>query len=717
MKLILKYASISGMTFNVQELNEIILKSNESVPYDRTPAGIIGLIIVHDVYQFVKETEVKDVYCFSHFLIQQGILSTMVPSKREEIHSIYADYFLKKMKKAGNKWENIQSVVHHLFQVSGQEERKQITLYTAFLESAEMGMISEAFEFYEALQDFEHKMVMAKNSYEAIRERRLLAFIHLGKGDTVESMAHCSAALALAGYPTTNNKLTNFSRFYKMYRVAAQILSCTDEMKRLTLSNSFANKTFAKAFEQPNVVGKVDLAAIRASVASRRESRRTSRLDSNIHDQNWKIVDEIVQTLELKQKMTPPSFELVEMQGICLILGIKLMKDKELQTASYFANYSSSMDIFGMDKLCKLADSKCQVLMNEFKETFGHDHIVSEIEDSALATIFKARGISKWLHGDWNMAAELIKSSEILLSNRGRGFSDECYSARNTSASLYAIGGNIPRVKALIEGDTKFHLTDENEELHGEFHFRQAALSAEEGEYECAEKWYSQAIEVYSVSLEEPLRTLASMVNALRASIMILNGGYENQDALTFLLERITVHLETCQESTEAIAPLEVSLAARYWISVLLSLIELYSIVCKSVELKGKLATGVLALNSEITKANTPSLLKPLTQASSFCRKLTHGVKLLWTGKGNVGGFVNATMKALKQAASQPWIDAHLQRLIMARLWRIEAMSGVKMGESGVLENEKYVESFEKDGFIYEAELLRQAQRNVQSTK
>ncbi|KAI9345580.1 hypothetical protein BDR26DRAFT_139943 [Obelidium mucronatum] len=712
MKLILKYASISGMSFNVQELNEIILKSNETLPYDKTHLGIIQIIETSDVYQFVKKTDMKDVYCFSHFLIQQGILSTMVPSKREEIHSVYADYFLKKMNKSANKWENIQAVVYHLFQVTGQEERKQITLYTAFLESAEMGMISEAFEFYEALQDFENKLELARNVYEAIREHRLLAYIHLGKGHMVESMEHCRAGLALAGQPITSNNIIAATRFAKMFRAASQILASKDEAKQISVSASFVKSTFSKAFQPNNPTTN----AIRASIASRRGSRRTSRINSNSHDLNWKVIDEIVQTLRLRQKMTPPSFELIEMQGVCLILGVKLMKERELAVASYFAEFSTSLNLLGFDKLSQIASARCQQLVDDFKETNGPDYVPTDEEDKSIAAIFKSQGQHHWKNGKWNEAAALIKSAEELLSNRGRGFSDDCYLARNDAANLYLIGGNFFRCKALVEDDMKFHLTDEYEELNAEFYFRQAALAAEEGVFESAERWYNQALELYSVSQDDSLRTLACMSNALRAAIMILHGVDGDEGSTKYLLGRISMHLETCLEKTEEIEPLQVPLAARIWITILLLLIELHTNLGQNTVLKSNLATSIRAITVQIQKTNKPNLLKPLTPLNALCRCIAHGIGFLWLEKSNIVGFESSIRKGISQVeGGSSLMDKQLKRAILVRLWRVQAVSGNAncKTESWIAEGKGHMKSFETDGFIYEGELLRAALNHV----
>ncbi|KAJ3067813.1 hypothetical protein HDU98_008984 [Podochytrium sp. JEL0797] len=321
MKLILKYASISGMTFSVHELNEIMLKSDEANLSIKTPSAIMDIIAMHDVYQFVRQSDVEDVYCFSHFLIQQGIQATMVPSKREQIHSLYADYFLDRIKIAENKWETIQSMIRHLFQVSGHEEKKQRLLYIAFIEAAEMGMVNEALNFYQTLQNFENKSAMAKNIYEAIREQRLLAFIHFRKSDISEAMTHCEAALALTGY----------------------------------------------------------------------------------------IVNEIIQTLQIKKQLIEPSFQLFNIQGLSLILGTQLTNGKELEVAFFFAEFATTLEMLGCSRLSSLAEEKCDLLLNE--ASLCDD--LPQSDDFAIASILKARGILQWRRGHWSHAVENLSKQSV----------------------------------------------------------------------------------------------------------------------------------------------------------------------------------------------------------------------------------------------------------------------------------------------------------------
>ncbi|KAJ3292048.1 hypothetical protein HDU79_001800 [Rhizoclosmatium sp. JEL0117] len=699
MKQILKYASISGMEFNIQELNDIIMKTDEPALYDLTPSGIADTIAMYDVYRFVKETENKDVYCFSHFMIQQGILSTMVPSKREEIHAVYADYFLKKIKRGSNKWEAIQSVIQHLFQVTGQEERKQITLYTAFLESAEMGMINEAFDFYEALQGFPKRLVLTKNAYEVIRERRLLAFIHLSKGDNTEAMKHCQEALNIAGYERSSNGFSILRRLVRMFEASKQVITCEDEQRRADISKVYAQKHFKMAFKKSHP----GISDVRASVASRRASEGNKR-DSIRFDLTQRTIDEIIQTILLMKQILAPSFELIELQGVALILGQSLFKEQELQVASYFVEFSCALQSIGLLKLSNQASLCCERILLEYNEAKGQNYVASESEDYAIASIHKNRGLLHWYQGSWSQAAEHFKTSQEILNSRGKGFLEAAYFARNVSAGLFSICGNLSQMKASIESDVKFHLSDDDKELSGEFQFRQAAAYAEANLVEDTERLYSQAIEIYTVNTEDSIRTLLCMTNAIRSALVILHNGLDHENVVSHQVERINNHFETCSESTLSVKPLQVSLLSRIWISQLILMMELHILTSGKLTARSEVSVTILNLMSEINKANTASLTKPLTEVSGFCKRLCGAVKALWSPVANVQAFSNETRKALKIGDTKPWLDSHLRRLLMSRILCVLTIHGSK--EKHELPIDEYL--FEQDGFLYEATLLRE---------
>ncbi|KAJ3348698.1 hypothetical protein HDU83_001101 [Entophlyctis luteolus] len=390
MKTILKYASISGMTFRVSDLNEILLKSVESLPYDGTEVGLEEAIALYDVYQFVKATEVDGIYSFAHFLIQQGILSTMVPSQREEIHSVYVDSFLKRIKKAVDKWETIQSIVNHLSHMTGQEERKQIALYTLFLECAEMGKVDEALEIYDNLNRFKDKIKLTKNVFEEIREQRVLADIHFIKRNEPETRAFCESALSLSGYKPAQNLVSSAFRLLKIMSVVKKLMTAQEDgLFAVEQSKQFAKTTFPKAFIKVQ-----SLNTVRGSTSSHRHQMTQA-----------KAYEELLQVLQTFQKILPSSLQLVELRGISLILGCGLFGGQAIQMASYYSEFSHALDSIGFRKLRDVSQNKCQQL-------------------AAVANV---------------VIEDYIKTTKSILCNNGSGFSKMCYFTRNAMVLLHLL--------------------------------------------------------------------------------------------------------------------------------------------------------------------------------------------------------------------------------------------------------------------------------------
>ncbi|KAJ3250604.1 hypothetical protein HDU77_006491 [Chytriomyces hyalinus] len=705
MKTILKYASISGMFFNLQELNDILLIADESLGYDKTVAGLENVIVLYDVFQFVKETENKNIFCFSHYLIQQGILSTMVPSKREEIHSVYANYFLKRMKRASNKWDVIQSIVHHLFQIPGMEERKQITLYTAFLESAEMGMVTEAFEFYEALQNFEKKIVLTKNVYEAIREQRLLAYIHFSKLDTHESLKHCIKALDLSGFQRPTSKLGIMLNFATLFQTTKQIVNCTSEMKQMQISDAFAKRLLPKAFpKSPTRKYSRDMTrnSLRASFVPARPSTPTS-------GQNLKTISELVKTFQLMQQMLAPSLELVNMQCISLILGVSLVNEHAIQVASYFAECATALDLVGRTVMSSLTDKRCEALISGLKNERVENDTFSIATETALASIYKSRGIYRWRNGDWENAGELLRASERALNKLGKGFSENCYFCRSISDFLYRMCGRLSALELQLEDDRKFHLEDVNEDLNGEYLFREAAFSAEIGRLEEAADFYSQAANNYSVHEEEPLRTMAVMLNALRVSVAIMQStaGQETSDDLT---NRILLHLETFSEAVNVTAPLEIPLTAGMSFTLMLILMELH-VITTDKKAHPSITPKACKLALLISKKHTSSISKNvLTDISGFIKHMALAVRGLWAGANDaatVNRFTAAMDKCLRIAQNKIWLTSHQEYMLSSRIWCITRNAGVGVDAERMNEVKSIAVQFEGSGHALEYRFLK----------
>ncbi|ORY49148.1 hypothetical protein BCR33DRAFT_19823 [Rhizoclosmatium globosum] len=136
LKNILRIASVAGQYFNINEVRSILIHRKEAAA--STAEEMVQLLLSLDKYKFIKTTDDPAILMFSHFLIQQGIYTSLVPATRIEIHGAFADLY-----EVGDEVE-YSRLIFHLLKVEGQNERKQRVLYAAFLESASALRVKES---------------------------------------------------------------------------------------------------------------------------------------------------------------------------------------------------------------------------------------------------------------------------------------------------------------------------------------------------------------------------------------------------------------------------------------------------------------------------------------------------------------------------------------------------------------------------------------------
>ncbi|KAJ3062593.1 hypothetical protein HDU99_005154, partial [Rhizoclosmatium hyalinum] len=171
LKNILRIASVAGQYFNINEVRSILIHRKEAAA--STAEEMVQLLLSLDKYKFIKTTDDPAILMFSHFLIQQGIYTSLVPATRIEIHGAFADLY-----EVGDEVD-YSRLIFHLLKVEGQNERKQRVLYTAFLESASALRVKESLEYDTLLSSFEPRVDFATTPLLKATELRHRAQLHL----------------------------------------------------------------------------------------------------------------------------------------------------------------------------------------------------------------------------------------------------------------------------------------------------------------------------------------------------------------------------------------------------------------------------------------------------------------------------------------------------------------------------------------------------------
>ncbi|KAJ3019453.1 UNVERIFIED_CONTAM: Adenylate cyclase type 10 [Siphonaria sp. JEL0065] len=207
LKVLLRLAAVCGQYFDTVELSQIIessasLRLTLSV-IDCTPSGLYNLITNSDKYKFIKRGDTINTLAFTHYLIQQGILSTVIPSKREEMHEMLANFYQEKLKDdkaSDHRTHYTEILIFHLMQINGQFERKQAIILRAFIDSATIFRSSEALEYYELLVSIRKESQVVLSNLELSKESRLLGQIYYELGDQNSALVHYYNSLSLLGY-------------------------------------------------------------------------------------------------------------------------------------------------------------------------------------------------------------------------------------------------------------------------------------------------------------------------------------------------------------------------------------------------------------------------------------------------------------------------------------------------------------------------------------
>jgi hypothetical protein len=176
---------VLGQSFKLHELCQVLSGSSTGVSNERiSDASIIEILTASDPYHFIskdiQQVGSTTIMSFSHYLIQQGIQSTMLPQKREAIHCLFADYYESTLTPS-NKKDHLPALVYHLLKVQGQTTRKLKFVNEAFNALAELYRPVEGFMFYEILQNVANEMggMNVFTALERARHHRLLSQLNL----------------------------------------------------------------------------------------------------------------------------------------------------------------------------------------------------------------------------------------------------------------------------------------------------------------------------------------------------------------------------------------------------------------------------------------------------------------------------------------------------------------------------------------------------------
>ncbi|KAJ3111282.1 hypothetical protein HDU96_005817 [Phlyctochytrium bullatum] len=249
-KSFLRVAAISGQFFSLGSVQHVlsVIYENGSERFsdgrlmealrDAIKAGLIA------TSQSAPETyDPVEVFTFVHYLVYQGILQSIVPSRKEEINQTYADYYenrLSLLKQQSS--QSLSALVRHLMEVRGNEERKVKYVRQAFILFAEQHRYEKGFYYYEMLQDIRKN---DPDPIDKVKELRCQALLFLEVEKPHSAYESICLAFKIVGIPFgrgSKNMLQKLVRFLKTLRFCirscklppdVRYAKCADFMQRL----------------------------------------------------------------------------------------------------------------------------------------------------------------------------------------------------------------------------------------------------------------------------------------------------------------------------------------------------------------------------------------------------------------------------------------------------------------------------------------------------
>ncbi|KAJ3027789.1 UNVERIFIED_CONTAM: hypothetical protein HDU68_003128 [Siphonaria sp. JEL0065] len=190
MKSVLRVLAMGEQTLKVTDICMSLeyLKKNtkgDNSDFDISPENVVNLISEHDKYKFIRLTDNDNEMCFSHYLIQQAIISSMMPTKREEIRNAFIRCYENAVETETDPKEKAllrQSLIYHLLKVDGDDDKKKLHVYEAFVEAGDANQTTEALTHYDNLNSFRSTFDCADTVFKKLREYRILSRLYFEIG-------------------------------------------------------------------------------------------------------------------------------------------------------------------------------------------------------------------------------------------------------------------------------------------------------------------------------------------------------------------------------------------------------------------------------------------------------------------------------------------------------------------------------------------------------
>ncbi|TPX57347.1 hypothetical protein CcCBS67573_g09266, partial [Chytriomyces confervae] len=487
-KIILKLSAVSGQHFDLTEISSIVLSSpslqERLATIDCSPTSLYNQIISADKYRFIKKGENVNCLAFSHYLIQQGILSTVIPSKREEMHGLFAQYYEEKLKNEGTDRRPYftQLFIYHLMQLNGQFEKKQRLLYQAFIESVNMFRSSEALEYYQLLSSVRREGRLQCTALEMAKESRLLGCLYFHSGDRQVALNHYYHSLSMMGLKLPKYNIARtiqaalyiqmIKRFIKQpssaqYRTSTQMLHKKfPACRHLMVSKAESFSSAGDRYAQDSAVEEVSAAI----------SGILRILGSRSQTADFYVLNSLA----------------------TLIMGCD--EDQTLRYCFNFLQTAETAMSLGFKSLSRELTKKSDLLYQKVLQEYRIESM-SSVQTDLYVELIREKAARAREVGAWKEALEQFQELESIRISIGLGASEDAFWCRSKIAELMIILGDFSGAEYDREQNMKWYMGNMCDvQVTASYMMQQAVVQCCQGNVEEASKVYLQNAETQSTT-------------------------------------------------------------------------------------------------------------------------------------------------------------------------------------------------------------------------
>ncbi|KAJ3206472.1 hypothetical protein HDU82_004500 [Entophlyctis luteolus] len=638
----LRVAAVSGQHFKFSEVKSVLNILRIGGTFE------ISMIEAEDKFKFIRSTDNPDEFYLAHYLIQQGILSSMTISQQETIRKAFVQLYEKIVEnsKGDIQISTRQCLVFHLLKIKDNNEKKQFHIYEAFVEATERLQYAEALDYYSILKGFREKIDFTPTFYLKIREAQILCKLHVQTRDFETAIECGKKGFRILLCQEANINPTRFQAFLQIISLSfcmRRILTEHDEAKQMRT----AFKALKNFFPALKMYGKKN------SVIP--------------FDDEQKVLYEITELLRMVAFALSNITNLDTGHQIIhfyLMLGplVTLMKFEQVFRKCWYYQFAFvCYFVIGFVHLANLCEKEADINFALIQKS-GLEFLSTE-QASLYASILEFRGRTFNIRGKFEESAVLFREGFETLHSRKMEYSTKAaVLLENCWWSLQAAGCNRQLVEVWFKHDYDLFRDDANSKIMLAFAKTMVGYSL------CMMNNLEKANELYLSSREEFFGDKVEKMDSTRL-FMIAHSSLHISACNNFLnndgFEDIMSHLDNILLSIASSNRITQSMLHRGHLCFLLTIIELY---LSSAEKSILAVDSFKQVQSKVEKVLAIFQSFHVTQCTvtTYLKRLTIAAQTLWR-KQRLSTFVKLAEQALERINGD-FPKAHIV-MMKVRIW------------------------------------------------